>query len=158
MFLFLRNRIYILFLIFLFSCMSENRAITKQEIDFFVKTVDESFVRKDLAAIEDIASDSLEIHIKVNNKEDIRYNKKEYLALLKENWARTENYLYQKLSSNINISDRNKAIVRERVLEKFIIDAHSYSVLSDNTIEIRLVGGKLVATSIEAELNFQVEQ
>ncbi len=105
-------------------------------------------------ALEGSASDSLEVIAKINNQE-IRYTKKEYLALLREGWSTAESYSYEKLSGSIDVLDRNKAIVHEKVLEKFTINKNSHSVISDSVIEIQLIDGKLVATRIEAKTSLE---
>ncbi|WNO10549.1 hypothetical protein [Teredinibacter sp. KSP-S5-2] len=148
------QRIYTLFVSSLIFCFLSTFAyandITEKEIQDFMLTVDTYFINKDVKNIESVMSED---YIMVSNM-DIEgntqmstMNKEETIEGLKNNWAQSKRYSYQRNSIKINILDEITAQVIESISETGEYD-FPFQIDSTNDITIKKINGKYFVTQV----------
>jgi len=141
----------LMFLILGLTSASAKDVLTKQMVTNLLSKMDKTTVDLDAKALGDLLSDNVLIKIvlpKQNGKNPIvSPNKKQYISLLKQAWAKNKNYKYQRYNVNIEISN-NKAITSFNAKESIQVENKTIDTYLKDQMLIEIINGKALITKV----------
>lgn len=120
-----------------------------QTVSRFLDEFNQVFQTRNIDFFEKHMSDETEIVIEQNGKK-AKVDKKKYMEVLTEAWKKIEEYEFTHTKPEIVISD-NAANVHLIVTEKGKVMDRSIESVSDTTIELLLVDGKITIRSVKGK-------
>jgi hypothetical protein len=136
-----------------FPLLGQADPLTKDAVMAFINKTDQIIVKKDIAGLEEMISDTAKIFVTVKSgggAKTSKLTKAQYFNLLNQTWPLAANYNYRRKNLNISM-EAGKAVITDEVAESMVIHGQYVSSTTSETATIELVNGKLLITRMESE-------
>jgi hypothetical protein len=124
--------------------------LTRASVDALIAKVDTSANKLDAEGIAKTMSDNVEIVMNISaqgQNQVVKPSKQEYIDLLKQGWAATQNYKYTRTNMKVALNG-NKAVVTADIKESMTIQGQTIAGTTKEETTIELVNNAPLITKI----------
>ena len=123
--------------------------LTKQSIQGMVNKMTAAVNAKDAGKLLAHFTPDAKIILHVNGRKMVT-TPKQYQGLLQQTWAAAENYTYKVTGLKVELAkDGKSAVLTDTTHESATIGGQKMTSVNEETLTIKLVGGKPMVTSLE---------
>ncbi len=123
--------------------------LTKQSIQSMLNKMTAAVNAKDAGKLLVHFTPDAKITLHVNGRKMVT-TPKQYQGLLQQTWAAAENYTYKVTGLKVELAaDGKSAVVTDTTQESATIGGQKMTSVNEETLTVKLVGGKPMVTSLE---------
>ncbi len=132
------------------SCSSPSDVLTEEIVRALVDDMERAVENRDADRFSESLSDDVTIVIHVNMRgqtQVMKPSKQEYMSMLKQSWAVSENYVYRRSNLKIDIQG-NKAVVTADVSESMTVQGRNISTETHEEVTVEMINAEPLVINV----------